>query len=129
MDHEAAARAGGPEVGVLAQISNEMVRLYKELFGRGPGSSRTDWAGPNVLVCTLRDTMTPAERKLGEMGEFQRLRDTRLFFQHASETEFRGVIERLAGREVEAFISGMDVHEDVSCEIFYLAPLPDGEVH
>jgi uncharacterized protein YbcI len=114
-----------PEQRLLAQISNEMVRVYKELFGRGPSSSRTDWAGPNALVCTLRDSMTLAERKLVEMGEFQRLRDTRLFFQHASEAEFREPIERLTHRQVQAFVSGMDVHRDVASEVFYLEPLPD----
>jgi uncharacterized protein YbcI len=125
MDHETAGQTTAPEQGTLAQISKEMVSLYKELFGRGPSSSRTDWAGPNALVCTLRDTLTPAERKLAEMGEYQRLRDTRLYFQHASESEFREVIERLTGREVHAFISGMDVQQDVASELFYLKPLPE----
>jgi uncharacterized protein YbcI len=123
---EPTVQAIGPEQGVLAQISNEMVRLYKELFGRGPSSSRTDWAGPNALLCTLRDTLTPAERKLEQMGEYQRLRDTRLFFQYASESDFRDVIERLTGREVHAFISGMDVHKDVASELFYLVPVTNG---
>jgi uncharacterized protein YbcI len=128
MHHEPSARTSGSEVGLLAQISSEMVRLYKELFGRGPRTSRTDWAGPDTLLCTLRDTLTPAERKLAAMGEFQRLRDTRLFFQHASESEFREVIERLTGRQVHAFISGLDAQVDVASEIFYPVPLNGQEV-
>jgi len=125
MDHETASQSTAPEQGLLAQISKEMVRLYKDQFGRGPSSTRTDWAGPNALLCTLHDTLTPAERRLAEMGEYQRLRDTRLFFQHASESEFREVIERLTGRHVHAFISGMDVHQDVASELFYLDPVPE----
>jgi uncharacterized protein YbcI len=56
------------------------------------------------------------------MGEYQRLRDVRLFFQHATEDNFRDAVEGITGRKVWAFVSGMDVHQDVACEIFYLEP-------
>src|SRR5687767_6086750 len=85
---------------MLLSISNEIVHIYKEQFGRGPTRARTDWAGPDVLVCTLRDSFTPAERNLAEMGEHQRLRDSRLFFQYATEQEFVSAIERVVGRKV-----------------------------
>jgi uncharacterized protein YbcI len=104
------------------QISNEMVRLYKTQFGRGPTKVRTNWAGPDTLISTLENSLTPAERNMVAMGEHQRLRDTRMFFQYASEGEFREVIERLSGREVWAFVSGIDAQQDVSCEVFYLKP-------
>jgi uncharacterized protein YbcI len=107
-----------------AEISNEMVRIYKDLFGRGPTQARTDFAGPDIVIVTLEDTLTPAERSLVEMGEHQRLRDVRLFFQHARERDFREVIERLTRRQVRAFVSGTDTVADVSSEIFYLH---DGE--
>jgi uncharacterized protein YbcI len=114
----------GRALGVRAEISNEMVRLYKGLFGRGPTQARTDFAGSDIVVVTLEDTLTPAERSLAEMGEHQRLRDVRLFFQHARARDFRDVIERATGRRVRAFISGIDTVADVSSEIFYLQ---DGE--
>jgi uncharacterized protein YbcI len=107
---------------VRAAISREMVRLYKELFGRGPTKVRTDFAGRDLIVCTLEDSFTPAERRLAEMGEDQRLRDTRLYFQHATEGEFRQSIERLLGRKVRAFTSGIDTGADVAAEIFWLEP-------
>jgi uncharacterized protein YbcI len=107
---------------VHAEISRAMVRLYKDRFGRGPTKARTDFAGPDVLLCTLEDSLTPAERSLAAMGEHQRLRDTRLFFQHASEDEFCGVVERILGRKVRAFISGIDTGQDTSAELFYLEP-------
>ncbi|HYP56558.1 MAG TPA: Na-translocating system protein MpsC family protein [Solirubrobacterales bacterium] len=106
----------------LAEVSREMVRLYKEQFGRGPTKARSDFAGPDTLICTLEETFTPAERKLVEMGEHQRMRDTRLYFQHATEDEFRSAVERVLKRKVRAFTSGMDTHEDVCAEIFYLEP-------
>ena len=73
---------------ILADISREMVRLYKEQFGRGPTKARTDWAGPDVLICVLEDTLTPAERNLTRLGEHQRVRDMRMFFQYASRSHF-----------------------------------------
>ncbi len=111
-----------PEMSVPARVSNEMVRIYKELFGRGPTRARTSFAGPDVLVCTLENSFTPAERTLAEMGEHQRLRDVRLFFQYAREQDFREAIETITGRSVRAFISGTDTKRDVSAELFYLEP-------
>jgi|SRR3954463_2975770 len=105
---------------IRAEISREMVRLYKELFGRGPTKARTEFAGPDIVICSLENTFTPAERSLAEMGEHQRLRDTRMYFQAATADRFREIIERLTGRKVRAFISGLDAGVDVCCEVFYL---------
>jgi uncharacterized protein YbcI len=110
------------QFSVRAEISREMVRLYKEQFGRGPTKARTEFAGPDIVVCTLEDSFTPAERRLAEMGEHQRLRDTRLYFQHATKGEFLAVIERLLSRKVRAFNSSVDTHTDVSVEVFHLEP-------
>jgi uncharacterized protein YbcI len=104
----------------LAEISREMVRLYKEQFGRGPTKARSNFAGPDTLICTLENSLTPAERRLAEFGEHQRLRDTRLYFQHATEAQFCEVVERVLDRRVRAFISGTDTHRDVSAEVFFL---------
>jgi uncharacterized protein YbcI len=122
-------RGGARDVedSVLATISREMVRLYKEQFGRGPTKARTNFAGPDVLVCTLENSLTPAERRLVEKGEHQRLRDLRLYFQYATEDEFRSTVERILQRPVRAFVSGMDTCEDVATEVFYLAARPRGD--
>jgi uncharacterized protein YbcI len=124
MDQQAPSLAEGADRrdSVLAEISRQMVKLYKEQFGRGPTKARTDFAGPDIVVCTLEESLTPAEHRLAELGEHQRLRDTRMYFQHASEKQFCTVIERVLGRKVRAFISGMDTGADVSAEIFYLEP-------
>jgi uncharacterized protein YbcI len=123
MDDQQAPRpvdATDPAISILAEISREMVRLYKEQFGRGPTKARSNFAGPDTLICTLENTLTPAERRLAEMGEHQRLRDTRLYFQHATEAQFCETIERVLDRKVRAFISGIDTSHDVSAELFYL---------
>jgi uncharacterized protein YbcI len=110
--------------GLYAEVSRAMVRLYKEQFGRGPVKAKTRFADHDTLLCTLEGTLTPAEKALVAMGEDQRLRDIRMFFQHASEPRFRDVIEELTGRNVIGFISGTDTGRDISAEIFYLEPVP-----
>ena len=112
------------EGSVLTQIANELVRLFKEQFGRGPTKARSYWAGPDVLTVVLEDTLTPAERNLVEMGEHERLRENRMFFQYASVREFCTPVERLTGRRVRAFISGIDTEAGgLSVETFVLHPV------
>ena len=110
------------EHGTLSAISNEMVRIYKDQFGRGPTKTRTQWAGPDVLVVTLEQTFTPAERKLRKLGEHARLRELRLLFQYAETKVFCEPIERLTGRTVRAFVSGIDTDADLASEMFVLHP-------
>src|SRR5215210_4727580 len=108
---------------VQMQISNEMVRLYKEQFGRGPTKARTSWAGPDVILSVLEDTLTPAERNLVKLGEHQRLRDLRMFFQYASVREFCEPVERHTGRKVKAFHSSIDTEVNgMALETFVLYP-------
>jgi uncharacterized protein YbcI len=111
-------------LSVLAQVSNEMVRLYKEQFGRGPTRVRADWCGDDVLSVVLEDTLTPAERHLAALGEHERLRETRMFFQYATVHEFCEPVERLTGRKVRSFISGMDSEvAGLSIESFVFYPV------
>jgi uncharacterized protein YbcI len=118
-EHKATATVEDSD-SVRATLSREMVRLYKEQFGRGPTRAKTEFAGPDIVIITLENSLTPAEQSLVEMGEHQRLRDTRMYFQHATEKEFRGVIERILDRRVRAFVSGIDTCADVSSEVFHL---------
>lgn len=108
---------------VLMEVSNTMVRLHKEQFGRGPTSARTNWAGADTLVCVLDDTLTPAERNLVAMGEHQGLRDTRMFFQYATVREFCEPVEHIVGRKVRAFLSAIDTEVDgLVTEVFIFHP-------
>jgi uncharacterized protein YbcI len=106
----------------LAELSNAMVRLYKEQFGRGPTKARTDYAGPDLLIITLEETLTPAEQKMLLMGEQQRLREDRMVLQYATERDFVETVEQTTGRRVRAYVSGIDTEHDVSSEVFYLEP-------
>jgi len=108
---------------VLMEVSNTMVRLYKEQFGRGPTKARSHWAGPDALMCVLERTLTPAEQNMVKMGEHQRVRDIRMFFQYATVREFCEPVEQITGRKVRAFQSSVDTEADgQAVEVFVLHP-------
>ena len=92
----------------LQAVSNAMVKLHKEQFGRGPTNARSYFAGPDTLVCTLEDALLPAESTMVNMGEHQRVRESRMFLQVASEEQFVGAVEQLVSRKVRAFASAID---------------------
>jgi uncharacterized protein YbcI len=110
----------------LQEVTNAMVRLYKELFGRGPTKARSNYAGPNTLVATIENSLTAAERNMIELDEHHRVREIRMFFQHASERDFVETVEQITGRKVRAFVSGVDTKQDVSSEVFYFEPIATG---
>lgn len=110
-------------LSVSASISTEMVRLYKTQYGRGPTKVRTHWVGDDAIIVLLEDTLSPAERNLVRMGEHQRLRDIRMFFQYATVPDFCEPVERLTGRKVRSFLSGIDTEVNgLSMETFVLHP-------
>jgi uncharacterized protein YbcI len=108
----------------LQELTNAMVRLYKELLGRGPTKARTNYAGPDTLISTIENSLAPWERTMISLGEDQKVREIRMFFQHSSEAEFKETVEQITGRKVWAFVSGTDTGRDVSSEVFYLEPVP-----
>jgi uncharacterized protein YbcI len=107
---------------ILQAVSNALVKLHKEQFGRGPTSARSYFAGPDTMVCTLEDSLLPAERTMVEMGEHQRVRESRMFLQVASQKQFVEAIETLLSRKVRAFASAIDPEPGVVYEIFSFEP-------
>jgi uncharacterized protein YbcI len=95
-----------------------MVALHKEQFGRGARTARSGFAGPDTLVCVLEDVLLPAERKMVEMGDQNRVRDSRGAFQAATASEFISAVEQILMRKVRAFASGVDPDADVVFETF-----------
>lgn len=106
----------------LLEISNAMVHLYKNAFGRGPTHARARFAGSDLVVVVLQDTMTPSERRLAAVGEHQRLREHRLLLHETVEGEMRSAVERILSRPTVALISGIDTRRDLAVETFLLDP-------
>ena len=103
----------------LKDVSNAMVRLHKEQFGRGPTSARANFAGPDTLVCVLEEILLPAELKLVEMGMQDSVREARMAFQVATVSEFVDAVESIVFRRVRAFASAVDPDANVVFETFY----------
>lgn len=106
----------------MLAVSNAMVRLHKEQFGRGPTNARAYFAGPDALVCVLEDVLLPAERRMAAAGAEQRVRETRLAFQEATSEDFVAAIEAIVERKVHAFGSATDVEHNVVFENFTFEP-------
>jgi uncharacterized protein YbcI len=112
----------------LMVISNAMVQLHKEQFGRGPVKARTNYAGNDTIICTLEDVLLPAEHKLIEIGEGTRVRETRVAFQVATEPDFVATVEQIVYRKVRAFASAIDIKSNIVWEIFALEPRASNQV-
>jgi uncharacterized protein YbcI len=95
-----------------------MVALHKEQFGRGPTRARSHFAGADTLVCVLEEALLPAEHALVEMGQQERVQESRLFFQTATREKFIGAIEAIVGRKVVAFSSATDPGAATVWEVF-----------
>jgi len=111
----------------LQAVSNAMVKLHKEQLGRGPTQARTNYAGPDTLVCMLANVLLPAELKMVELGDQARVRESRIAFQAATEAEFIAAVEQIVHRKVGAFASGVDPNANVVFETFYLEPGESGD--
>jgi uncharacterized protein YbcI len=111
----------------LQEVSNAMVALHKEQFGRGPTKAQSHLAGADALVCILDDALLPAERTMVEMGEQQRVRESRMFFQVATADQFIEAVERITGRTVRAFASATDPDRSVVMENFVFTPERRGD--
>jgi uncharacterized protein YbcI len=104
----------------LAEITNGIVRLFSEYYGRGPTRAKTYLVDDRYVITVLRDTMTTVERTLAERGEADLVRRVRLTFQEAMAASFEGVVEEALGRRVEAYHSQILIEPDVGIEFFLL---------
>lgn len=112
------AEGGQQGVSILQDVSNAMVLLHKEHFGRGPTKARSNFAGPDALLCVLEEVLLPAERKMIELGDADHVRETRVRFQVATTDEFVSAVEKIVGRKIRSFASGIDAENDVAFESF-----------
>jgi uncharacterized protein YbcI len=103
-----------------AAISNELTRLHREYYGRGPTRARA-YIQDDLVAVVLEETFTRAERTLVDRGEIDAIQQIRRRFQQQMADEFTAVVEQATGRKVRAFLSETNLEADVSVEIFILA--------
>jgi uncharacterized protein YbcI len=106
---------------VLTAISDGMVALLKEFYGRGPTRTKSYYAD-DLVVCVLRGGFSRVEQTLLEGGRGPAVIEQRMEFQELMRERFEAVIEAATGRPVIGFMSGNQQHPDMMCEVFILAP-------
>jgi uncharacterized protein YbcI len=113
-------------VGELqAALSNAIVRIMRDFYGKGAARSRTTISDEYVFV-VLEDVLTTAEMTLRNGGAGELVRKVRMRFEDVMTSTFVGEVERLTGRTVVAYHSQV-VLEPPSCfEIFVLDPTQEG---
>jgi uncharacterized protein YbcI len=104
-----------------AALSNAIVRIMREFYGKGAARSRTMLFDEYVFV-VLEDVLTTAEMTLRNGGAGELVQRVRMVFEDLMTATFVGEVERLTGRTVVAYHSQI-VLEPPSCfEIFVLDP-------
>src|SRR3954469_23712733 len=84
----------------LAAVTNGIVKLFREYYGRGPTKAKSYMLDDRIVVTVLEDTMTTVEQTLVENGHGDKVREVRLTFQDTMSAEFKGVVSGAMGREV-----------------------------
>jgi uncharacterized protein YbcI len=124
MDEAQASPAGAesPLGGghLLAAISNRIVQIQREHYGRGPMKAKT-YALDDLVVVVMRGSgFTPLEKTMLDSGDPERIVAMRHEFQNMMSKRFIDTIEELTGRKVLAFLSQAHVEPDLTLEIFFV---------
>jgi len=118
---EERTEASGDRGKLAAAISNAIVGIFREHYGRGASRVRTVM-GADYVITFLEDIYTPVERTLIEAGRFEAVRETRSAFQDTMQERFTSEVEQLVGRKVVGFLSQVHVDPDLAVETFILEP-------
>jgi uncharacterized protein YbcI len=119
-----ATHVESPHGEQLAEITNGIVGLFSEYYGRGPTRAKSYLLDDVYLVTVLRDTMTTVEHTLVEAGYSDQVRSVRIRFQEAMAESFKTVVESALGRTVAAYHSQLLVDADIGFELFVLDEPP-----
>jgi uncharacterized protein YbcI len=107
---------------MLAGITNELVHLHTQYYGKGPTRAKTYMVNDTV-ICMLKEGFTTVERTLIDQGRPEAVHDIRTSFQAAMRDQFVGIVEKATGRSVLAYMSQVHVDPDVAVELFLLEPV------
>jgi uncharacterized protein YbcI len=105
----------------LTAISDGLVALLKEFYGRGPTRVKS-YFQDDLVVCLLRGGFTRVEQTLLDGGRGSAVIEQRMEFQDLMRERFEEVVEEATGRKVIGFMSGNQQDPDLMCEVFILDP-------
>jgi uncharacterized protein YbcI len=109
---------------LLAQISDGIVGIFSEYYGRGPTRAKTYMFDDYVLTI-LKDILTTVERTLVEKGHADLVRQVRLTFQESVADRFIETVQSATGRTVASYHSQVIFDPPMGFKIFVLEPEPD----
>jgi uncharacterized protein YbcI len=109
----------GADAAEMASVTNDLVRLHSEYYGKGPTKARS-YVVSDTVVSILEGGFTTVEATLIAEGKSRAVHDVRRSFQAAMEDRFRAVVERATGRRVIAYMSQTHTDPDLAIELFVL---------
>jgi uncharacterized protein YbcI len=104
---------------LLLGISNAVVRVHKQYYGKGPTKARSHLSH-DLLTVVLEGGLTRSEQTLLEHGHSAEVVQSRAAMQQSVEQELREAVEGVLGRRVRSFMSANDPRADLQVEIFVL---------
>jgi uncharacterized protein YbcI len=104
---------------VRAKISNAMVGLKKDFYGKGPTKAKT-FLNDNYVFCVMEGGLTRNETTLIARGHEDLVRNYRLRFQEAMENPTVEAVQRITGRKVIGYHSQIVFNPERAFEIFVL---------
>ncbi len=103
--------------GLLARISNEMVRAQKEFFGKGPTQAKS-YMLDDMLIIVMRGGMTTAEKTMLEFGKEDQVRQFRQLFENEMTERLSTKMEEPTGRKIINHQSQVMFDPDIVVEMF-----------
>lgn len=104
---------------IRTRISDGIVSLFKEYYGRGPDRAKTYYYD-DCVVCLLRGGYTRVEQTLLDNERGDAVIEQRMAFQEVMNPRFQEVVAEATGRKVVGFMSGNHQDPDLICEVFVL---------
>src|SRR4051812_38622616 len=102
---------------IRAALSNALVALMKENYGKGPTAAKS-YLNDEYVFTVLEGGLTRNEETLIEAGQQSVGRDSRLTFQQAIRRQATEAVERIPGRRVLDYPSQIVFAPPRSFEVF-----------
>lgn len=106
---------------VLAEVSNAIVGVLAECYGRGPTKAKS-YIFDDYVITVLEDFLTTVEETLVQNGKEGLVREVRMTFQEAVADRFKRAVSDVTGRQVLTYHSQVTFHPPRGFEIFVLEP-------
>ena len=113
--------ATGRHAGDTARaISTQIVALVREHTGRAPTKAKAI-ISPDLVVVSLADCLTTAERHVAAAGHSELITHTREALHQGMEAEATAIVEELTHKSVTAYLTAQHHDPDLAILVFYLA--------